>query len=354
MPPPPQLPDNPEISPGLASPSLAIVGATGAVGREMLAIIHQRRFPHSRLVLLASSRSAGSEIEHGGQRYIVEELREDSFEGIDIALFSAGSGVSREYAPLAVKAGATVIDNSSAFRMDDDVPLVVPEINPPSADVLREHLPGVIANPNCTTMIVLMAVTPLHRAVGIERMVVNTYQAVSGAGAAWMRELEQQARDFAEGRPYTMDATGRQCLFNVFSHNSPVGPDGYSEEETKLRRETHKIWGDDRVKIAATCVRVPVMRAHCASINLRIAKPLSGEEASSILAASPGVRVVDDREGNRFPEPIDASGIDDVLVGRIREDTSQEPGKGLNLFVAGDQLRKGAALNAIQIAEMVV
>ncbi|UCD76484.1 MAG: aspartate-semialdehyde dehydrogenase [Phycisphaerales bacterium] len=341
----------PHTTPPATAPNVAIVGATGAVGREMLAILHQRRFTHGTLKLLASSRSAGTVIECCGRHYVIEELTEDSFRGVDLALFSAGGAVSRRYAPLAVKAGATVVDNSSAFRRDDDVPLVVPELN---GEALNDFSGGVIANPNCTTMIVLMAVTPLHRAVGVKRMVVSTYQAVSGAGAAWMNELEQQARDFAAGRPYTTDVTGRQCLFNVFSHNSPIGPDGYNEEETKLRRETRKIWNDQSVKITATCVRVPVLRAHCASINLTIAKPTSGEEAKRILEQAPGVRVVDDRQANRFPEPIDATGVDDVLVGRIREDTSQPPGMGLELFVAGDQLRKGAALNAIQIADLLL
>jgi aspartate-semialdehyde dehydrogenase len=330
---------------------MAIVGCTGAVGREMLVILEQRRFAYGELRLLASARSAGMSIHGSGGRHAVRELSEDSFAGIDLVLFSAGKGVSSRFAPIAVEAGATVIDNSSAFRMDAGVPLVVPEVNPAMLRECKPRLPTIIANPNCTTIIVLMAVTPIHRAAGIERMVVSTYQAASGAGAAWMAELEQQARDYAAGGPPTTAVTGRPYLFNVFSHESPIGPDGSNEEEAKLVRETRKIWNDDSVRITATCIRVPVLRAHCAAVNLTLRRPLGADDARRLLADAPGVRVVDDRAANKFPEPVDASGVDDVLVGRIRTDASQPDGKGLNLFVAGDQLRKGAALNAIQIAE---
>lgn len=333
-------------------PNLAIVGATGAVGRELLELLVERSFPHGRLRLLASARSVGRSLPYCGTSIGVEELGERSFADIDLAFFSAGGSISRQYAPAAVEAGAIVIDNSSAFRMDDDVPLIVPEIN--GDGLARFSGPGIIANPNCSTIVVLMAVTPLHREVGVERMVISTYQAVSGAGAAWMRELQQQARDYAAGRPYTTGASGRQLLFNIFSHNSPLGPEGYNEEEMKLLRETRKIWSDDSVRISATCVRVPVLRAHSAAVNLTFAKPLSEDEARRVLAEAPGVRVVDDREANRFPEPIEAGGQDDVLVGRIRSDISQAPGKGLDLFVSGDQLRKGAALNALHIAERLL
>jgi len=335
-----------------SQPNIAVAGATGVVGREMLALLEERGVEHGELRLLASARSAGREVLYRGETLIISELREDSFEGIDVALFSAGGERSRRFTPAAVKAGAVVIDNSSAFRMDDGVPLVVPEIN---GDVLDGFSgPGVIANPNCSTIIALMAVTPLHRAARVTRMVVSTYQAASGAGAAMMAELEEQAREFAAGKPYTTEVAGRQYLFNVFSHDSTVGPDGYNEEERKLVRETHKIWGEDEVKITGTCVRVPVLRAHCESINLTFENELSDDEARRILEDASGVQVMDDREGNRFPEPILASGRDDVLVGRIRGDVSQPPGKGLELFVAGDQLRKGAALNAVQILERVV
>lgn len=331
--------------------NLAIVGATGAVGREVLSILEQRDLPWN-VRLLASARSAGSAMAYRGASLPVEKLTEDSFDNVDIAIFSAGGSISKQYAPIAVRAGATVVDNSSAFRMDADVPLVVPEINSNALDALTG--PGIIANPNCSTIIALMAVTPLHRAPGsggIERMVVSTYQAASGAGAAAMAELEQQAHDHANGRPYTQDIFKRQYLFNLFSHNSAIGLQGYNEEEIKLVRETRKIWDDPTPRITATCVRVPVLRAHCEAINLTFKQSLSEDDARKALASAPGVMIVDDREGNRFPEPIDASGRDEVLVGRIRADISQEPGKGLDIFVAGDQLRKGAALNAIQIAE---
>jgi aspartate-semialdehyde dehydrogenase len=335
-------------------PSIAIVGATGAVGLEFLSIIAQRKLPYRELRLLASARSVGKSLRCGSRDFTVQELAPQAFEGCDIALFSAGASISREFAPLAVERGCTVIDNSSAFRMHEDVPLVIPEIN---ADVLDDlDGPGIIAVPNCSTIIALMAVTPLYDALGggIERMVISTYQAISGAGAAAMAELEQQARDWAADRPLQSPIFGRPCLFNLFSHNSAMGSDGYNTEETKLVKETHKIWGDDSVGITATCVRVPVLRAHSESINLTFSKPLSEDSAREILRKAPGVKVVDDRANNKFPEPLDASGGDEVLVGRIRSDYSQPPGMGLNLFVAGDQLRKGAALDAVQIAECVL
>ena len=335
------------------SPTVAVVGATGAVGREMLAVLEQRRFPCREIRALASARSAGTNMPYSGGRLTVQELTEDSFNGVDIALFSAGGTVSKKFAPVAAQRGAIVIDNSSAFRMDENVPLVVPEIND---DVLDDLNGGgaIIANPNCSTIIALMAVTPIYDAVGVDRMIVSTYQAASGAGAAAMQELEQQAREFVEGKSFTTAIFGRQYLFNLFSHNSAMGEDGYNQEEMKMVKETHKIWGDDSVGITATCVRVPVLRAHCESINLTLRKPLSEDEAREILENAPGVRVVDDRAKNKFPEPVDASGIDEVLVGRIRADYSQMHGYGLNMFVAGDQLRKGAALNAVQIAEAVM
>jgi aspartate-semialdehyde dehydrogenase len=335
------------------SPAVAVVGATGAVGREMLAVLEQRRFPCREVRALASARSAGTSLPYNGGHITVQELTGDSFDGVHIALFSAGGSISKRFAPIAAQRGVIVIDNSSAFRMDDNVPLVVPEINDDVLDDLGDG-GGIIANPNCSTIIALMAVTPIYDAVGIDRMVVSTYQAASGAGAAAMQELEQQAREFVEGKPFTTDIFGRQYLFNLFSHNSAMGEDGYNMEETKMVKETHKIWGDDTVGITATCVRVPVLRAHCESINLTLRKPLGEDEAREILENAPGIRVVDDRARNKFPEPIDASGIDEVLVGRIRADHSQMPGYGLNLFVAGDQLRKGAALNAVQIAEAVL
>lgn len=335
-----------------ANPSIAIVGATGAVGVEFLEILAERSFPHRHVKLLASARSVGKRMRFNGADLAVEELTERSFDGVDLALFSAGKAISKQFGPIAVRAGATVVDNSSCFRMEPSVPLVTPEVNGDVLDAIDR--PCIIANPNCSTIIALVAVTPLHRAVGVSRMVVSTYQAASGAGAAAMEELEQQARDWVADRPLTTAIFGRQYLFNLFSHNSAVGADGYNEEETKLVKETRKMWADDAVRISATCVRVPVLRAHSESINLSFRAPLTEADARAILSKASGVRVVDDRAGNRFPEPIHAAGGDDVLVGRIRADQSQQPGMGLELFVSGDQLRKGAALNAVQIAERLL
>ncbi len=343
-------------------PTLAIVGVTGAVGQEFLRVLDQRSFPMGGLKLLASARSAGKTAEFRGKTLTIEELTEDSFAGVDIALFSAGGSISKKYAQAAIDAGAVVVDNSSAFRMTDGVPLVVPEVN---ADAITAaniglgegQVPGVIANPNCSTIIMLLAVTPIHRAVGVKRLVVSTYQAASGAGAAAMAELEQQTREVLEGRQPTCDIFPQQYAFNLFSHNSPVQPNGYNQEELKMVHETHKIWGeqgDNKTGITATCIRVPVMRAHAESINLTLDKPLSEDEAHKLLADAPGVSLIDDRENNRFPTPLDASHVDDVFVGRIRHDLSQPEGYGLDLFVCGDQVRKGAALNAVQIAELLV
>lgn len=343
----------PGSSPGTA-PNIAILGATGVVGRELLGLLEERGFPHGELRLLASPRSAGQTIDYRGEPHIIQPLGDSSFDDIHIAFFCASGDVSREHAPRAVAAGAIVIDNASAFRMHDDVPLVLPEVNGHVLEDFRGRgRGGVIANANCSTIIALMAVAPLHRAARVKRMVISTYQAASGGGKAMLEELEQQAHDHAAGRPYTIKALDRPYLFNLFSHDSPIGPDGYNAEETKIVCETHKILDDDSIAITATCVRVPVLRCHCESINLTFESSMSEDEAREILAAAPGVRIVDDREANQFPEPAIASGGDDVLVGRIRGDISQPPGKGLDLFVAGDQLRKGAALNAVQIAEIL-
>lgn len=332
-------------------PVIAIAGVTGAVGQEFLQLIEQRAVPFAELRMLASARSAGKTFDYLGKTHTIEELTDDSFEGVDIALFSAGGSASKRYAPIAAKAGAVVIDNSSAFRMDPTAPLVVPEVNPQAVD---DHC-GIIANPNCSTIIMNVPVWPLHQAVGVKRIVVSTYQAASGAGAAAMGELEQQARDWAAGDPITQDIFGRQYIWNLFSHNSDIDPaTGYNTEETKMIKETAKIFGTSDIRVAATCVRVPVLRAHCESINLTFDKPLSEADARAILEAAPGVTVLDDRTANKHPEPLDASGQDDVFVGRIRADASQDPGHGLELFVAGDQIRKGAALNAIQIAELLL
>jgi len=331
------------------APKVAVVGVTGAVGQEFLAILEQRKFPFSSLRVLASSRSAGKKVPFKGKEYTVEELTQNSFKGIEIALFSAGASRSREFASAAVKAGAVVVDNSSAFRMDPDVPLVIPEINP---QMIKKHK-GIIANPNCSTIIGIVPVWPLHKVNPVKRMVVSTYQAASGAGMSAMLELESQSREILEGKPPTKNVFPHQIAFNCFSHNSALGPNGYNEEETKLVKETRKIFDCPTIAITATCVRIPVMRAHCESINLEFTNPITENEVREILKKAPGVTVLDDREHNRFPMPIDATGQDDVFVGRIRQDESLPNNRGINFWVSGDQLRKGAALNAIQIAELL-
>ena len=330
--------------------NVAIMGATGAVGQVMLEILAERDFPIDELKLLASSRSAGKTIEFKGEAITVEELSADSFAGIDLVLASAGGSLSREFAPHAVSAGAVVVDNTSAFRMDSDVPLVIPEINPGD---LESHS-GIIANPNCSTIIMDVVVWPLHQHNPVKRLVVSTYQAVSGAGAKAMEELEVQTREVLAGRPAKPKELPHQIAFNLFSHNSAIGPDGYCEEETKMIRETGKIFHDDDIRVTVTCVRVPVMRAHSEAINLEFERPMSDSEARDILTGAPGVSIIDDCEASHFPMPIEASGIDDVLAGRIRQDISRPDGRGIDLWVSGDQLRKGAALNAVQIAEVLV
>jgi aspartate-semialdehyde dehydrogenase len=327
----------------------AIMGATGAVGTEFLALLEERNFPLKSLKLLASKRSAGKKLKFRGEDLTVEELTADSFKGVELVLASAGGSVSKQFAPLAVKAGAVVVDNTSAFRMDPEIPLVVPEVNP---EDIQKHK-GIIANPNCSTIIMNVPVWPLHKALPIRRIVVSTYQAVSGAGAAAMFELAEAARAFLDGKPFTPKIMPHSAAFNVFSHNSEVGPDGYNLEERKMVLETRKIFHCPEILVAATCVRVPVMRAHSESINLEFHQPVTEAQIRDILAAAPGVRIVDDRKRNYFPMPLDASGKDDVLVGRIRSDMSQPDGRGIEMFVSGDQIRKGAALNAIQIAEML-
>jgi aspartate-semialdehyde dehydrogenase len=330
--------------------NVAIVGATGAVGQEFLEVLAERKFPIGRLILLASARSAGKTIEFGGKTYTVEQLTKDSFKDVQIAFFSAGGGISRDFAPAAAAAGAVVVDNTSAFRMKQGVPLVVPEVNPQQ---IHKHN-GLIANPNCSTIIMNVPVWPLHKANRIKRIVVSTYQAVSGAGAAGLRELEQQIRAYAGGGVIERNLFPHQIVHNLFSHNSKVGDNGYNEEENKMVNETRKIFDDPRIMVTATCVRVPVPRAHSEAINLEFERPMTPEQVRQILSTAPGVRIVDDREKNHFPMPLEASGQDDVLVGRIRQDISREDGRGIELFVAGDQVRKGAATNAVQIAEKLI
>jgi aspartate-semialdehyde dehydrogenase len=337
------------VSQGRATaPVVAIVGATGAVGMEMIGCLERRRFPLRELRLLASARSAGKKLEFRGEPLAVRELTEASFDGVDLALFSAGGSVSKKYAPLAVRAGAVVIDNSSAFRMDPAVPLVVPEINPLA---VREHR-GIIANPNCTAIISITPLWPIHQANRIVRLVIASYQSASGAGAAAMEELREATRAYLEGRAYEQRVLPHPYAFNVFSHNARIDPvTGYNEEEIKVREETRKIFGDPELRVSATCIRVPVLRAHSVAISFECQRPITAEEARRLIAAAPGVKLVDDRERNYFPMPRDASGGDAILAGRIRQDVSDPSGRSIALFVAGDQLLKGAALNAVQIAE---
>lgn len=328
---------------------VAVVGATGAVGQEFIRVLEQRRFPSKQMTFLASARSAGKPIQYAGQTYPVQELKEDSFKGVDLALFSAGASISRKFAPLAAKAGAVVVDNSSAFRMDPEVPLVVPEVNPEDA---FKHK-GIIANPNCSTIIAVVAVWPLYKLCRIERMVVSTYQAASGAGYQAMLELEEQAREVLAGRKAAPKVFPHQIAFNLFSHNSKIGENGYNEEEMKMVKETRKMFHDDAIQITATCVRVPILRAHSEAINLTFSRPVTEQQVRDALAKAAGVKIVDDRAKNYFPMPLESSDKDDVLVGRIRQDISQPNNRGIDMFVSGDQLRKGAALNAVQIAELI-
>ena len=330
--------------------NLAIAGVTGAVGQEFLRILEEREFAFDTLKMLASSRSAGKTIEFKNKEYIVEELTKNSFEGIDIALFSAGAGRSKEFGPAAVEAGAGVVDNSSAFRMDADVPLVIPEINPEAIATNK----GIIANPNCSTIIGIVPVWPLHKANPVKRMVISTYQAASGAGHSAMVELEEQSRDILDGKEARCEAFPYQIAFNVFNHNSNLEANGYNAEEMKMVNETRKIFACPEIAITCTCIRIPVFRAHCESINLEFTEPITAKQVRDLLSTAPGVSVMDDRENNRFPMPIDATDKDDIFVGRIRQDESVPENRGINIWVAGDQLRKGAALNAVQIAEKLL
>jgi aspartate-semialdehyde dehydrogenase len=331
-------------------PVVAIAGVTGAVGREFMATMDKRGFRVGKLKALASARSAGKRLSFRGQEIVIEELTANSFEGVDIALFSAGSGISRQFSPHAVKAGAVVVDNSSAFRMDPNVPLVIPEIN---ANRIRDHK-GIIAVPNCAAITALVPLWPIHRQNRIKRLIISTYQAASGAGAAAMEELEESTRAYLNGQVYLPKVMPHPYAFNLFSHNTTIDPEtGYNGEETKVIHETRKIFEDETIAVGVTCVRVPVLRAHCEAITFECEKPISETRVRNILAGAPGVRLVDDRTGNYFPMPVDASGVDDVLVGRIRQDLSDPTGHSVSMFVAADQLLKGAALNAVQIAELL-
>lgn len=323
---------------------VAVVGATGLVGRKMVEILEERKFPVGKLRLLATKRSIGKTIDFLGKAATVEELTADSFKGIEIALFSAGATVSKEFAPLAVKAGAIVIDNSSAFRMDEHVPLVVPEVNPRQI----AHHKGIIANPNCSTIQMVVALKPLHDKWKIKRIVVATYQSVTGAGKMGLDQLETE---LAHGTP-TVKKFPHQIAMNILPHVDIFFEDGYSREEHKMINETKKIFGDETIKVTATCVRVPVKTAHSEAVNVEFEHPFTLQEVRETLHHAPGVIVVDNPSENLYPMPIHAEGRDEVFVGRIRRDESIK--NGLNLWIVADNLRKGAATNAVQIAELWV
>jgi aspartate-semialdehyde dehydrogenase len=327
---------------------VAILGATGAVGTELLELLETRSFPVEQLKLLASPRSSGKKLTFAGKSLTVEAVNEDSFKDIDLVLASAGGASSKAWAKTIVASGAVMIDNSSAFRMDSSVPLVVPEINPEAAD---KHQ-GIIANPNCTTILLGVAVYPLHQIQPIRRMVISTYQSASGAGAMAMEEVKHQAKAILSGEPAKAEILPYPLAFNLFPHNSPLTDSGYCEEELKMINETRKIFNDSTIRVTATCVRVPVLRAHSEAVNLEFDSPFAVSQAREILSQAPGVKLVEDWDSNYFPMPIDATGKDEVLVGRIRQDLSHPC--GLELWLCGDQIRKGAALNAIQIAELLV
>jgi aspartate-semialdehyde dehydrogenase len=330
--------------------NIAIAGATGAVGADMIKTLENRNFPVNNIRLLASSRSVGKELEYKGEKIKVEELGHNSFDNIDIALFSAGAARSKEFAASAIKAGAVVVDNSSAFRMDEGVPLVVPEVNP--EDALKHN--GIIANPNCSTIIMVVAVNPLHKAKRLRRLVASTYQAASGAGAAAMQELEDQTRDLLAGKDVFPDKFAQRIAFNLFPHIDVFQENGYTKEEMKMTFESRKIMHLPELQVSCTCVRVPIPRAHSEALNMEFEEDVTPEEVRDILSKAPGVIVKDDVENNVYPMPLDASGIEEVLVGRIRQDCSRNDKRGIDMFISGDQLLKGAALNAVQIAELLI
>ncbi len=326
---------------------VAIVGATGAVGLELLRVLERREFPVADLRLLASPRSAGKKLRFRGQEHEVAALAEDSFRGIDLAFFSAGSGISKRFAPIAQRAGAIVIDNSSAFRMDDSVPLIIPEVNP---DDVPGHR-GIIANPNCTTAVALTALFPLHRAFGLKRVFAASYQAVSGTGARAIEELTEQVEAHVRGGRAEPQVYPHPIAFNVLPHVDSFLENGYTREEMKLQNEGRKMMHLPDFRASVTCVRVPVYRAHSIALNAEFSQPVTLEEAREVLAKAPGLDLVDEPQANRYPTPLDAAGKDNCQAGRLRLDCALE--NGLALWVAGDQLLKGAALNAVQIAELL-
>ncbi len=328
--------------------TVAVVGATGAVGNEMILTLQQRGFPIDSLRLFASERSEGRELEFRGQGIPVETLKEDSFEGIDIALFSAGASRSKEWAPVAAKSGCVVVDNSSQWRMDPDVPLVVPEVNPGD---IKKHK-GIIANPNCSTIQMVVVLKPIHDAARIKRVVVTTFQSVSGTGKKAMEELHEQTRDILNFKEPVCSVYPHQIAFNVLPHIDGFLENGYTKEEMKMTNETRKIMGDDSIAVTATTVRVPVFRCHAESLNIETARELSPDEARAVLSGAPGIVVFDAPEKNMYPLPVFAADRDETYVGRIRADDTVE--HGLNMWIVADNLRKGAALNAVQIAEKLI
>jgi aspartate-semialdehyde dehydrogenase len=327
---------------------IAILGATGAVGQELLQLLAERRFPVGDLIPLASPRSAGQTLAWQDQQLQVQPVTPEAFTGVDLVLASAGGSVSKQWAPVAAAAGAVVIDNSSAFRLDPSVPLVVPEVNPQAA---FDHS-GIIANPNCTTILLTLALAPLQAHRSIRRVVVSTYQSASGAGARAMEELQRLSRTVLDGGEPVSEVLPHSLAFNLFLHNSPLQANGYCEEELKMLNETRKIMALPDLRLSATCVRVPVLRAHSEAVNIEFEQPFPVDEARALLAVAPGVELLEDFEANRFPMPTDVTGRDPVAVGRIRQDLSDP--HALELWLCGDQIRKGAALNAIQIAELLL
>jgi aspartate-semialdehyde dehydrogenase len=332
---------------GAQAKTVAVVGATGAVGAEMLRCLERSPFPTGRVKVFASERSVGRKLAFRDGEVEIEALSERAFDDVDVALFASEADISKTYGEIAARAGAVVIDNSSAFRMDPNIPLVVPEVN--------GHLitpdQRIYANPNCVAAIMVVALWPLHQKSAVKRVIASTYQSASGAGQPAMEELELATRAYLKGETYAPKVLPHPYAFNLFSHNTKIGPDGYNGEETKVIAEMRKIMGLPDLRVGVTCVRVPVLRAHSMAITVEFADRLSVEEARALLSKAPGVKVVDDRERNHFPMPVESSGQYDVLVGRIREDLSDPTGKSLALFISGDQLLKGAALNAVQIAE---
>jgi aspartate-semialdehyde dehydrogenase len=328
---------------------IAVAGATGAVGNEMIKILEEQKFPVASLKLLASSRSVGKTLDFRGKSLTVEELREDSFEGVDIALFSAGAAASRQFAPAAADSGCVVIDNSSGWRMDPEVPLVVPEVNPHAVADYRNK--GIIANPNCSTIQMVVVLKPIYDAVGIERVVVSTYQAVSGTGKLAMQELMDQTRMLLNFQEVTPEVYPYRIAFNCFPHIGGFLENGYTEEEMKMVYETQKIMEDPNIRVSATTVRIPVFYGHSEAVNIQTSRKLSAKDARVLLFRAPGVKVLDNPDERIYPMPLEAAGIDDTLVGRIREDSSIE--NGLDLWIVADNIRKGAALNTVQIAEIL-